>query len=96
MRREISLHRRHHSSPVHWEVVYRSGYPAIGRSRQIKLDAPVQTYLPWFRVSDGKASEVVTVRQLLNMTSGLPQAIGQEHMANADLSDLQSSITFEH
>jgi CubicO group peptidase (beta-lactamase class C family) len=54
---------------------------------KIILDEPVQTYLPWFRVADVKASEVITVRQLLNMTSGIPQSIGQEQIANIDLSD---------
>jgi CubicO group peptidase (beta-lactamase class C family) len=54
---------------------------------KITLDAPVQTYLPWFRVADGHASEIITVRQLLNQTSGLPRSIGQEHLANTDLSD---------
>jgi CubicO group peptidase (beta-lactamase class C family) len=54
---------------------------------KINLDAPVQTYLPWFRVADKKASEVITVRQLLNMVSGIPQAIGQKQIANTDLSD---------
>ena len=54
---------------------------------KIKLDAPVQTYLPWFRVADVKASEAITVRQLLNMTSGIPKSIGQEQIANTDLSD---------
>ena len=54
---------------------------------KIKLDAPVQTYLPWFRVADVKASEVITVRQLLNMTSGIPKSIGQEQLAITDLSD---------
>ena len=54
---------------------------------QIKLDAPVQAYLPWFRVADVKASEIITVRQLLNMASGIPRSIGQEQIANVDLSD---------
>jgi CubicO group peptidase (beta-lactamase class C family) len=53
----------------------------------IKLDVPVQTYLPWFHVADVKASEMITVRQLLNMASGIPQSIGQEQIANVDLSD---------
>jgi CubicO group peptidase (beta-lactamase class C family) len=54
---------------------------------QIKLDGPVQTYLPWFRVADADASKTITVRQLLNMTSGIPQSIGQEQIANFTLSD---------
>ncbi|MBE0684237.1 MAG: beta-lactamase family protein [Anaerolineales bacterium] len=54
---------------------------------KVKLDAPVQTYLPWFRVADVHASEIITVRQLLNMDSGLPQSIGRTQLANTDLSD---------
>ena len=54
---------------------------------KIKLEAPVQTYLPWFRVADANASQIITVRQLLNMLSGIPRSIGQEQLANDDLSD---------
>ena len=54
---------------------------------KIKLDAPVQTYLPWFQVADADASEMITVRQLLNQVSGLPQSIGQKQVAITDLSD---------
>jgi CubicO group peptidase (beta-lactamase class C family) len=41
---------------------------------QIELDAPVQRYLPTFRVADAGASARITVRHLLNQTSGLPSA----------------------
>src|SRR5688572_4802821 len=54
---------------------------------KIQLDAPVQTYLPWFRVADPDASATITVRQLLNQVSGLPQSIGQTQLASTDLSD---------
>ncbi len=54
---------------------------------KIKLDAPVQTYLPWFRVADVNASKTITVRHLLNMDSGIPRSTGQEQIANVDLSD---------
>jgi CubicO group peptidase (beta-lactamase class C family) len=54
---------------------------------KVELDAPVQTYLPWFRVADVNASKQITVRQLLNMNSGIPQSIGQKQIANFDLSD---------
>ena len=33
---------------------------------KIKLDAPIQTYLPWFGIADAQASEMITVRQRLN------------------------------
>jgi CubicO group peptidase (beta-lactamase class C family) len=41
-------------------------------SGEVVLDAPVRSYLPWFRLKDEAASSVITVRQLLNQTSGLP------------------------
>lgn len=39
---------------------------------KVELDAPVQRYLPWFHVADPTASARITVRQLLNHTSGIP------------------------
>ncbi len=38
---------------------------------KVELDAPIQRYLPWFRVADFDASARMTVRHLLNQTSGL-------------------------
>jgi CubicO group peptidase (beta-lactamase class C family) len=40
----------------------------------IDLDAPVQAYIPWFRVADGEAIEKITIRHLLNHSSGLSDA----------------------
>ncbi|MGE0556112.1 MAG: serine hydrolase domain-containing protein [Gemmatimonadales bacterium] len=37
----------------------------------IALDAPVTRYLPWFKTADRRGAEI-TVRMLLNNTSGLP------------------------
>jgi CubicO group peptidase (beta-lactamase class C family) len=37
---------------------------------KVDLDAPVQTYLPWFAVADGDVSARVTVRHLLCHTAG--------------------------
>lgn len=39
----------------------------------IDLDAPVQTYIPWFKVADPDASKQITIRNLLNHTSGLAE-----------------------
>ncbi len=53
---------------------------------KVDLDAPVQTYLPWFRVADPAASAQITVRMLLNHTSGIPASAGMEFFAsNADM-----------
>jgi CubicO group peptidase (beta-lactamase class C family) len=38
---------------------------------QIELDAPVQTYLPAFALADPALAAQITIRQLLNHTSGL-------------------------
>jgi CubicO group peptidase (beta-lactamase class C family) len=51
---------------------------------KIDLDAPVQCYLPWFRVADPEASAQMTVRHLLNQTSGLPMLLGMTNLANVD------------
>jgi CubicO group peptidase (beta-lactamase class C family) len=51
---------------------------------KIELDAPVQRYLPWFRVADSQASAQMTVRHLLNQTSGLPGSSGEIQLADFD------------
>jgi CubicO group peptidase (beta-lactamase class C family) len=43
---------------------------------KIDLDAPIQTYLPWFELADKAASARITVRNLLNHTSGISQRDG--------------------
>ena len=51
---------------------------------KVELDAPVQRYLPWFRVADPQASAQITVRHLLKQTSGLPVLPGMINLANFD------------
>ena len=51
---------------------------------KVELDAPVQCYLPWFRVADLQASAQMTVRHLLNQTSGLPVSAGSVTLADFD------------
>jgi CubicO group peptidase (beta-lactamase class C family) len=43
---------------------------------QLDADAPVHRYLPWFRVADAGASARITLRHLLNQTSGFSRADG--------------------
>jgi CubicO group peptidase (beta-lactamase class C family) len=54
---------------------------------KVELDAPVQRYLPWFRVADEAASGEITVRHLLNQTSGLSTKTGRAFQGNPDSSD---------
>ena len=52
---------------------------------KVDLDAPVQRYLPWFRLADPAASARITVRHLLTQTSGL--ADPSDSLTKADSSD---------
>jgi CubicO group peptidase (beta-lactamase class C family) len=53
-------------------------------AEKVELDAPVQRYLPWFRVADPQASAKMTVRHLLNQTSGLPMLPGMVLLADVN------------
>jgi len=50
---------------------------------RIELDAPVRTYLPWFQLADQQASARITVRHLLNQTSGLSEKVGNNIWASS-------------
>ncbi len=54
---------------------------------EVALDTPVQRYIPWFRVADEHASTQITVRHLLNQTSGLSTKTGRSFQGNDDTSD---------
>lgn len=49
---------------------------------KIGLDAPVQTYLPWFELADKAASAKITVRHLLNQTSGISTKDGNRFLSS--------------
>jgi CubicO group peptidase (beta-lactamase class C family) len=53
----------------------------------IELDAPVQRYLPWFRTADASSSATITVRHLLNQTSGIEAPAGLNNATSRDISD---------
>lgn len=40
---------------------------------KVNLNAPVRTYIPWFKVGDGSESDSITVLQLLDQTSGISE-----------------------
>src|SRR6266511_2419836 len=54
---------------------------------KVDLDAPVQRYIPWFRVADEEATARITVRNLLNHTSGLSTKTGRSFQGSGDTSD---------
>jgi CubicO group peptidase (beta-lactamase class C family) len=47
---------------------------------KVDLDAPVQTYLPWFELADKEASAKITVRNLLNQVSGFSTKDGNRFL----------------
>ncbi|ANF98814.1 hypothetical protein AR543_13790 [Paenibacillus bovis] len=48
----------------------------LAEQKKIRLDDPVQQYLPWFRLADEQALQQITIADLLHQTSGLPQVDG--------------------
>lgn len=53
----------------------------------IELDAPVQRYIPWFTLADPAAAAQITIRQLLDHTSGIPTNAPQAANVNPTLAD---------
>ena len=49
----------------------------------VALDAPVQHYVPDFRLADPTAASTITVRELLDHTSGLPSSAGQRPLTQS-------------
>jgi CubicO group peptidase (beta-lactamase class C family) len=54
---------------------------------KMELDAPVQRYLPWFAVADPGAADRITVRHLLNQTSGFPTREPAAQLVGRDSSE---------
>ena len=61
---------------------------------KVELDAPVQKYIPWFRVADANASAQITVRQLLHQTSGLPMLREPQFWTDQDAGALERTVRF--
>jgi CubicO group peptidase (beta-lactamase class C family) len=59
----------------------------LSEAGQVQLDAPVQRYLPWWRVADADASPRITVRHLLYQVSGLSKATGNAYATSGDTHD---------
>lgn len=71
-----------------------TGVMQLADEGKIDLDAPVQTYLPWFEVADAEYSAQITVRQLLNQTSGFSELEGDKRNLDTNFADdaLETSI----
>lgn len=58
----------------------------LAEAGKLELGAPVQRYLPWFRVADAEASAKITILDLLNHTSGIPTTAGNDYSDKDDIS----------
>src|SRR5690606_20224652 len=58
----------------------------------IELDAPVQRYVPWFRVADEAASAQIIVRHLLTQMSGLSRESGIKPLVEGKDATLQQLV----
>src|SRR5438445_9710548 len=59
---------------------------------KLELDAPVQRFIPWFRVADPLASSKITVPHLLTHTSGIPTSAVKELQAGAGSESIADSV----
>ena len=59
----------------------------LSEAGRLQLDAPVQRYLPWWRVADPNASTLITIRHLLYQVSGLSKATGNAYATSGDTHD---------
>ncbi|MFJ2767254.1 serine hydrolase domain-containing protein [Streptomyces sp. NPDC087300] len=55
----------------------------LAEAGSLELDAPVRRYLPWFRPT-GPSADRITLRDLLNQTSGLSERDGLKHADRFD------------
>jgi CubicO group peptidase (beta-lactamase class C family) len=59
---------------------------------KISLDAPVQHYIPWFNVGNSPESGKITVRNLLNQTSGIPTYAGAKALAADNAETIEQRV----
>lgn len=64
----------------------------LAEAGELDLDAPVQRYISWFRVADPEASALITVRHLLNQTSGLTEGAGRAATLAAGMHLLEPAV----
>jgi CubicO group peptidase (beta-lactamase class C family) len=56
----------------------------LAEAGQLDLDAPVQLLLPAFTLADAAATERLTVRHLMNQTSGFSRTDGMRPLLGGD------------
>jgi CubicO group peptidase (beta-lactamase class C family) len=67
----------------------------LSEKGKIDIDKPVRTYIPWFELKDITVSDQITVRNLLNHTSGIGSQYGFFDFPSNDFQLYKSKLT-EH
>ncbi|WP_056830021.1 serine hydrolase [Psychrobacillus sp. FJAT-21963] len=65
---------------------------------KIRLEDPVQSYIPWFQIADKEESKKITIQHLLNQTSGFSTYDGQVAISQGDQTlkeHIQSLVNIE-
>jgi CubicO group peptidase (beta-lactamase class C family) len=68
------------------------GVMQLAEAGQVDLDAPVRDYIPWFALADAEMTSRLTVRHLLNMTSGIPATAGGEAFRSTESMTPEAAI----
>ncbi len=66
----------------------------LSEAGKIDIDAPVKKYLTWFEAGDPDKSDLITVRHLLNQTSGLSKKITEDLPINATMEDAVRALRY--
>ena len=64
----------------------------LADARKINLDTPIKQYLPWFELKDRNYNNQITVRHLLNQTSGFKTINGFFDFITTDQSIYESKL----
>ena len=67
----------------------------LAEKGKIDIDKPVQKYIPWFEIKDTQKTERITVRHLLNQTSGIGNHYGFFDYPTGDFSLYRAKLV-EH
>ena len=59
---------------------------------KLDLDAPIAQYIPWFSMADPEASARISVRHLLNHTSGIPNIVGLRQCVGTGESTIEERV----
>jgi CubicO group peptidase (beta-lactamase class C family) len=80
-----------------WIGSNTKSFPALAAMQLVEagaidLDAPVQRYLPDFRIADADASARITIRHLMNQTSGFSRDDGIEPVLEERVQSLEEAV----